>query len=116
MQNRLPASAEDPMIPDFGREVLGKCWSHDPTVRPTMTWCSEVLAWKTTSLFKEYQRDDWGHIPPEYETRCNGLKIVFNPDSRVTLDFTISAEFNKSMKRCVLSYDAEYGLVADPHL
>lgn len=44
VQGFPPALIEDLVIPDFGKRLLGNCWSKDVTLRPTAGSCVEVLS------------------------------------------------------------------------
>ncbi len=48
MQSKTPASTVDPLIPGYGQTLLRNCWSQEPALRPTMAWCAQVLAGRSS--------------------------------------------------------------------
>lgn len=88
-QGKLPAAINNLPIPDFGRQVLEKCWSPEATSRPTMTWCSEVLSRQTPALFTVYYKECRTNIPSEYMSEGDGWCQIRNPDSEKLYEFEL---------------------------
>lgn len=87
MQSELPGSLDHPSIPKFAEAVLAKCWSTEPSSRPTMIWCSECFSWKTVELFDTCYGNSLDRAPSDYQTEGDGWRGVRNPVSSTTYEF-----------------------------
>lgn len=92
-QGKLPASIETLPVQDFGKQVLAKCWSLEAMSRPTMSWCSEVLAHRTTELFRAYCRAKFATIPSHYKSEGEGWHAIRDPDSVKACEFEFALHF-----------------------
>lgn len=54
-----------------------------------MTWCSEVLARRTTALFELYCEEDfeWSDIPEDYKAEGPEWEAITNPDVNARFHF-----------------------------
>lgn len=102
VQGKLPGSIETFPTPDFGKQVLTKCWSLEAVSRPTMTWCSEVLAHRTTALFTAYRRGEFAAIPSGFKSEGDGWRAIRNPDSVQTYDLELKSTLRLTGILCVV--------------
>lgn len=77
----LPMSIDHDAIPQYGKGVLRKCWSQEPTRRPLMKWCLETLYGDRTSKFEKFCTIGFASVPGEYRRLGNGWHAILNPES-----------------------------------
>lgn len=87
----LPAPVTDLAIPDYGKELLGKCWSPDPILRPTAGLCVEVLSRRPASLFEACCYVSVDDIPSDYKTEGDGWHAIHNVAFSGTYDMTFQS-------------------------
>lgn len=103
-RGELPAEVKKLSIPSYAKKLLARCWSVKAELRPTMTWCSTVLAAQTTNLaplFESYCNGDFGDFPSDFKVEGDAWHAIRNPAVPTVYDCEFLPTSHHLLPSCV---------------